>query len=166
MHEPTTSQLEGSSTLARLAAHTAGLAPAPDCRGARRQRRGREPVDETRPRRRSGSASPSAPRGAPSRLTDAQLARLPAPRQQSPEAYCCRGAIWTRRRIAAVIHLEFGVSYHPRHVGRWCQVIRWSPHKPARRARQRDEAAITHGRQETWPALNKGRTRCSRPASL
>jgi transposase len=106
------------------------------------------------------------PRGAPSRLTDAQLARLPALRQQSPEAYGCRGAIWTRRRIAAVIHLEFGVSYHPRHVGRWCQVIRWSPHKPARRARQRDEAAITHGRQETWPALNKGRTRRSRPASL
>jgi transposase len=107
-----------------------------------------------------------SPRGAPSRLTHEQLARLPALLQQSPEAYGFRGEIWTRGRIAAVIHAEFGVSYHPRHVGRLCQGIRWSPQKPVRRARQRDEAAITHWRQETWPALQKGRRRSSRPSSL
>jgi transposase len=106
------------------------------------------------------------PPGAPSRLTDEQLARLPALLQQSPEAYGFRGELWTRGRIAAMIRLECGVSYHPRHVGRLCQAIRWSPQKPARRARQRDEAAITHWRQETWPAIKKGRTYSSRPPSL
>jgi transposase len=106
------------------------------------------------------------PPGAPSRLTDEQLARLPALLQQSPEAYGFRGELWTRGRIAAMIRLECGVSYHPRHVGRLCQAIRWSPQKPARRARQRDEAAITHWRQETWPAIKKGRTYSSRPSSL
>jgi hypothetical protein len=28
--------------------------------------------------------------------------------------------------------------------------------KPRRRARQRDEAAMAHGRDEIWPALKKG----------
>jgi len=28
-----------------------------------------------------------------------------------------------------VIQLTFGVSYHPRHVGRLCHVIRWSIHR-------------------------------------
>lgn len=102
------------------------------------------------------------PPGAPPRLTHAQLARLPALLQQGPEAYGFRGKLWTRGRIAAVIRVEFGVSYHPAHVSRLCQAMRWSPQKPARRARQRDEAAIAHWREETWPALKKGRRRSSK----
>ncbi|MDQ3829947.1 MAG: winged helix-turn-helix domain-containing protein, partial [Candidatus Tectomicrobia bacterium] len=61
-----------------------------------------------------------------------------------------RGQLWTRGRIAAVIQLAFGVSYHPRHVGRVCQAIRWRPQKPARRAHQRDEAAIAQWRDDAW----------------
>src|ERR671914_1108720 len=95
--------------------------------------------------------------GAPRRLATEQLARLPELLHRGPEAYGFRGQVWTRGRIAAVIQLEYGVSYHPRHVGRVCQTIRWSPQKPARRARQRDEAAITRWREDTWPALNRGR---------
>ena len=101
------------------------------------------------------------PPGAPPRLTPAQLAQLPGLLERGPEAYGFRGQLWTRGRIAAVIQLVFGVSYHPRHVGRLCQAIRWSPQKPARRARQRDDAAIARWREQTWPALKKGR----RPSS-
>jgi transposase len=97
------------------------------------------------------------PPGAPCRLTKAQLAGLPALLQHGPEAYGFRGQLWTRGRIAAVIRATCGVSYHPRHVGRLCKIIRWSPQKPARRARQRNEAAIAHWRDETWPAIKKGR---------
>jgi hypothetical protein len=61
MPEPTTSLLAGSATLARLAAHPDGVAPAPDGRGARPQRRDRVPVEETRPRRRSESPATSSP---------------------------------------------------------------------------------------------------------
>jgi transposase len=102
------------------------------------------------------------PPGAPSRLTPAQLAQLPELLARGPEAYGFRGQLWTRGRIAAVIQLTFGVSYHPRHVGRLCQAIRWSPQKPARRARQRDEAAIAQWRDDTWPAIKKGRRRSSK----
>jgi transposase len=103
--------------------------------------------------------------GAPRRLTPEQLARLPTLLERGPEAYGFRGALWTRGRIAAVIHVEFGIAYHPRHVGRLCKAVRWSPQKPARRARQRDEAAIAQWREQTWPALNRGRKPTSKPSS-
>jgi transposase len=102
--------------------------------------------------------------GAPRRLSCEQLARLPDLLHRGAEAYGFRGAVWTRSRVAAVMRLEFGVTYHPAHVGRVLQTIRWSPHKPARRARQRDEVAIAHWREETWPALNRGRRCSSRPS--
>jgi transposase len=103
--------------------------------------------------------------GAPRRLTADQLARLPTLLQQSPEAFGFRGALWTRGRMAAVIRLECGLSYHPRHVGRLCQAGRWSPQQPARRARQRDEAAMARWRDETWPAIKRGQRRRSRRSS-
>jgi transposase len=90
-----------------------------------------------------------SPRGAPRRLFAGQLTRLPALLQRGPEAYGFRGQLWTRGRIAAVIQLVFGVSFHPRHVGRLCPAFRWSPQKLTRRARQRDEAAIVHECEET-----------------
>ncbi len=94
-----------------------------------------------------------------------QLARLPDLLHRGPEAYGFRGQVWTRQRVAEVIHLEVGIRSHPTPVGRLLKALRWSPQKPMRRARQRDEAAITHWRQETWPALKKGRRRSSRPSS-
>jgi transposase len=97
------------------------------------------------------------PPGAPPRLAPEQLAQLPGLLERGPEAYGFRGQLWTRGRIAAVIQQAFGVSYHPRHVGRLCKGIRWSPQKPARRARQRDEAAIARWHDDTWPALKGGR---------
>jgi transposase len=103
--------------------------------------------------------------GALRRLTADQLAQLPNLLQRSPEAYGFRGQLWTRGRIAAVIRMEFGISYHPRQVGRLCEAIRWSPQKPARRARQRDEAAMAHWREETWPAITRGRKPSSKPSS-
>jgi transposase len=97
------------------------------------------------------------PPGAPRRLSPEQLARLPELWHRGPPAYGFRGELWTRSRVAALIRLECGVSYHPRHVGRLLKEIGWSPQKPARRARQRDEAAIARWREDTWPALKGGR---------
>jgi transposase len=105
------------------------------------------------------------PPGAACRLTREQLAHLPDLLKRAPAAYGFRGDVWTRRRIATVIRLEFGVTYHPTHVGRLCKAIHWSPQKPIRRARQRDEAAITRWRDETWPAIKRGRKPSSKPSS-
>jgi transposase len=104
--------------------------------------------------------------GAPRRLTPEQLARLPILLERGPEAYGFRGQLWTRGRAAAVLRLAFGVSYHPVHVGRLLKAIRWTPQKPARRARQRDEAAIAQWRDETWPAIKRGRQPKRKRSSL
>jgi transposase len=105
------------------------------------------------------------PSGAPRRLAAEQLARLPDLLHRGPEAYGFRGQVWTRGRVAAVLRLEFGVSYHPVHVGRLLKAIRWSPQKPARRACQRDEAAIAHWREQTWPAIKRGRRSSTKASS-
>jgi transposase len=105
------------------------------------------------------------PPGAPRRLSPEQLACLPELLHRGPSAYGFRGELWTRSRVAAVIRLEFGISYHPRHVGRLLAVIRWSPQKPVRRARQRDEAAIAQWRNDTWPAIKRGPRPRSKPSS-
>ena len=105
------------------------------------------------------------PPGAPRRLSPEQLARLPELLHRGPTAYGFRGELWTRSRVAAMIRVEFDVSYHPRHVGRLLAVIRWSPQKPVRRARQRNEAAIAQWRNDTWPAINRGRRPNSKRSS-
>ncbi len=104
------------------------------------------------------------PPGAPRRLTDEQLARLPALLQPGAEAYGFRGEVWTRARVAVIMRLACGVSSHPVHVGRLLKAIRWSPQKPMRWARQCHEAAIARWRDETWPAIKKGRRLHSKPS--
>jgi transposase len=64
------------------------------------------------------------PPGAPSRLTDEPHAHLPTLLQQGPDAYGFRGELWTRGRLAAVIRLTCGISYHLTRIGRVCQAIR------------------------------------------
>jgi transposase len=102
------------------------------------------------------------PPGAPRRLASEPLAHLPDLLRRGPEAYGCCGQVGTRQRVAEVIRVLFGMGYHPTHVGRLLKALRWSPQKPRRRARLRDETAIARWRPETWPAINKGRPRSSR----
>jgi transposase len=113
------------------------------------------------------------PPGAPRRLAADQLARRPALVHRGAEASGCRGHVWTCGRIAAGMGLALGVSSHPVPVGRVLKTLRWSPPKPARRARQRDDATSARWREETWPALQRGHKprggRCSssmHPGSL
>jgi transposase len=95
-------------------------------------------------------------------LSPAQLAQLEELLEQGAEAFGFRGALWTRRRVARLIHEQFGVSYHPGHVSRLLRQIGWSPQRPIQRASQRDEAAIAAWYAERWPALKK--SRCAKSA--
>jgi transposase len=58
------------------------------------------------------------PPGAPRRLATAPLTRLPALLRRGPEAYGFRGQVWPRKRVAEVMRVEWGILYHPTHVGR------------------------------------------------
>jgi len=58
------------------------------------------------------------PPDAPRRLASEQPAQLPDLLRRGPEAYGFRGQVWTRKGVAEVIRVAFGVVYHPTHVGR------------------------------------------------
>ena len=103
------------------------------------------------------------PPGAKSRLTLEQKPQIPELLKQGPEAFGFRGDVWTRERVATVIHREFGVSYHPVHIGRILRDLGWTRQKPIRRASQRDEEAIRHWQDERWPELQKKRSKKDTP---
>jgi len=93
--------------------------------------------------------------GATPKLTAEQRAQIPALLAQGAEAFGFRGDVWTAKRVATVIRREFGVRYHPNHVGKLLRAAGWSVQKPIERASQRNEAAIEAWRTERWPALKR-----------
>src|SRR4051812_15548160 len=99
------------------------------------------------------------------KLTDEQRAQVPVLLARGAEAFGFRGDVWTAKRVATVIRREFGVRYHPNHVGKLLRAAGWSVQKPITRATQRNEAAIEEWRTKRWPALKKGLTRRGRPSS-
>lgn len=95
------------------------------------------------------------PPGREPRLSQDELARLPALLGKGPEHYGFRGAIWTRARVGKVIEQHFGVSYSDQWVGHLLERIDWSRQKPNKRAAERDEQAIERWRHERWEQLKK-----------
>jgi transposase len=95
------------------------------------------------------------PPGAKARLSAQQRQQLPDLLAKPPRDYGIEGFLWTTRLIASLIKLKFGVAYHHDHVGHLLRELGWSYQAPARRARERDEQAITHWREQLWPALEK-----------
>jgi transposase len=105
------------------------------------------------------------PPGPTPKLTEARRAQVPTLLARGAEAFGFRGEVWTAGRVTTVIKREFGVTYHPNHVGKLLRAAGWSAQKPIRRASQRDEAAIVAWQTERWPALKKGPTRKGAPSS-
>lgn len=89
------------------------------------------------------------------RLSAEQLSRLPDLLNQGAEHLGFRGDVWTQPRVAKLIEREFGVAYHPSHVGRILKAIKWSRQKPVTRASQRDEVVIERWRTEKWLEVEK-----------
>ena len=103
--------------------------------------------------------------GRPRKLAKAECARLLELLLNGAMAYGYPNELWTLKRIARVILLEFGVRYHPHHVWRVLRDLRWSCQMPERRPVQRDEQAIAHWKRYQWPHIKKG-TRTWGPSGL
>jgi transposase len=63
--------------------------------------------------------------------------------------------LWTTTLMARLIWDHFGVDFHHDYVGEMLHKLGWSCQRPAKRAKERDEAAIQHWRDVTWPDLLK-----------
>jgi transposase len=105
------------------------------------------------------------PPGSAPRLSAEQRTQLPALLAYGAEAFGFLGDVWTTKRVAAVIHREFGVRYHAAHVSRLLRACGWSVQKPGFRATQRDEEAIRAWTAERWPALKAKLKASSAPSS-
>ncbi len=65
--------------------------------------------------------------------------------------------LWTCPRVRDLIAREFDVEYHVDHIGRLLRSLGWSPQKPKRRARERDEERIQGWVKAVWPRVKKTR---------
>lgn len=63
--------------------------------------------------------------------------------------------LWTCPRVATLIQRKFDVHYHVDHIGRLLRSMGWSPQKPQRRARERDEDAIQRWVRHDWSRVKK-----------
>ena len=104
----------------------------------------------------AGVGAKRAP-GRPPKLDARRRARLERVLLRGAEAAGFSTPLWTCPRVADVIRREFGVRYHVDHIGRVLRKLGWSPQKPERRARERDEAAIQRWVKVDWPRIKKKR---------
>jgi transposase len=93
--------------------------------------------------------------GRPSRLSDAQLKELAKMLKAGSLAAGYATEMWTLPRIGALIQERFGVKFAQSSVWRTLQKMGWSPQRPARQARQRDEEAIRTWKNKRWVELKK-----------
>jgi transposase len=93
--------------------------------------------------------------GRPPFLTVRELKGVQRALLKGPGAYGWSTQLWTLERVADVIAMETGVRYHVGHVWKILRRLGWSWQKPARRATERDEEAISRWVREEWPEIKK-----------
>lgn len=64
-------------------------------------------------------------------------------------------ALWTGPRLAALIEQEFGISFHPDYLAAWLRRRGYTPQKPRRVHRERDDEAIAGWLAQDWPRIKK-----------
>jgi putative transposase len=103
--------------------------------------------------------------GARCKLTPGQLAELEAVLEAGPAVWGWKDQCWTLSRITELVWQRFRVEYTLAGLDLLLHRLGWSVQVPARRAAERDEAAITAWRQEAWPVV-KRRRRTWAPGSV
>jgi transposase len=122
---------------------------------ARRLRVSRMSVNRWRRALASGGREALASKGAGGakcKLSDAQVAELEAALDACPAAWGWEDQRWTLARVAGLVRRQFGVEYTLAGIDVLLHRLGWSVQVPARRAAERDEAAIAAWRRETWPS--------------
>jgi transposase len=102
----------------------------------------------------AGLAAKPTP-GRPRFLTPGQDQQVRQWLAQKPTAHGFPTDLWTARRVAELIHQRFGVAFHPHYLRAWLTQRGYSPQRPARRPRQRNDATIAHWVANDWPRIQK-----------
>jgi transposase len=74
---------------------------------------------------------------------------------QGAEAWGFRTHLWTLDRVAQVIWKTCHVHYSLPQTWRILGHLGWSRQRPARRAKERNDRAITRWKKREWPRIKK-----------
>jgi transposase len=120
-------------------------------------------VDRRSVRRWKASFLKNGPNGIKAKPAPGRPPRLDTRGKRKLERELLRGAqqagyatdLWTCPRIADLIRQKFRVEYHVHHIPRLLRSLGWSPQKPEKRARERDEKAVQKWIKEDWSRIKK-----------
>lgn len=105
---------------------------------------------------RAGLAAVPAP-GRPRKLTATQEKIVRRWLSESPTQFGFATELWTARRLAQLIEQEWEVRFNRRYLSAWLRARGFSPQKPQRLPRERDEQAIARWLDRDWPRIKKRR---------
>jgi transposase len=94
-------------------------------------------------------------RGRPAQLSDAQISELTRLLKAGSIAAGYANEMWTLARISALVEVRFNVRFASSSMWALLNRMGWSVQRPARQARQRNEADIASWKHQRWPALKK-----------
>jgi transposase len=93
--------------------------------------------------------------GRPRKLSDTDRKKLEKILLHGAQAAGYSTNLWTCPRVAELILRRFRVHYHPHHIPKLLRSMGFSPQKPERQARERNEDEIQRWVKKEWPRVKK-----------
>jgi transposase len=112
---------------------------------------------------RGGAAAGSGP-GRPAKLTSTQEKIVLRWLSELPTEYGFPTDLWSASRLAQLIEEAFDTRFNPDYLGTWLRRRGYTPQKPRRVPRERDDKAIARWLAADWPRIKRKARR--RGASL
>jgi transposase len=95
--------------------------------------------------------------GRPAKLTATQEKIVRRWLADNPLEHGFATELWTAPRLAQLIEAEWGIHFHPDYLGTWLRLRGYTPQKPRRVPRERDDEAIARWLATDWPRIKKRR---------
>lgn len=104
----------------------------------------------------AGLAARAVP-GRPPKLTATQEKIVLRWLGDNPTEHGFATELWTGPRLAQLIEQEWGIALNPHYLCRWLRRRGYTPQKPRRVPRERDDEAIARWLARDWPRIKKRR---------
>jgi transposase len=93
--------------------------------------------------------------GRPPKLTPTQEKVVRRWLADNPTEHGFATELWTAPRLSALIEQEFDIHFHPDYLTAWLRRRGYTPQKPRRVHRERDDEAIAAWLAKDWPRIKK-----------
>jgi transposase len=102
-----------------------------------------------------GGVAPGPRPGRPAKLTSTQEKIVLRWLSEPPTEYGFATDLWSAQRLAQLIEQAFAIHFNPDHLGTWLRQRGYTPQKPRRVPRERDDKAIARWLAEDWPRIKR-----------